>query len=82
MSLSYTFEAENVSVEPTYTRNKVDLTVSVSYASDILEQIDMKDILDFVDRDEALSHFEPKPDDLDENDMVEYLRSQGWVIED
>lgn len=82
MSLSYTFEAENVSVEPTYTRNKVDLTVSVSYTSDILEQIDMKDILGFVDRDQALSHFEPKPDDLDENDMVEYLRSQGWIIED
>ncbi len=80
MSKEYSFKAMEVSVEASGTYNRVQVTVEVEDVSKILDEIDSKDVFNYLDRSEVLDHFEPKPEDLDEDDMVEYLRDQGWII--
>lgn len=79
--LTYTFNAKSVYTEYSSERSLVEVAVQVDRASTILSEMDSQDILDFIDRDAAFEHFKPTPDDLDEDDMVDYLRGQGWAIE-
>ncbi len=80
MSKEYSFEAMEASVEPSGSYNRVQVNVEVEDVNQILDEINSEDLFRYLDREEALSHFEPKPKDLEEDDMVEYLRDQGWII--